>query len=109
MRLSASYSIDEGKTVKLDSVSAAYGYKSRGELLRGWLVFKLCSYTFLVNRLTTVIEAESKVETVLEGSVDVCSFSYWLCYATFSADDCSRTLCAPLCMVTSLLERIKLS
>jgi hypothetical protein len=40
--------------VKFDSISDAYGYKSKRELFRGWFVFKLCSYTSLVNHLSEV-------------------------------------------------------
>ena len=47
-------SIKNHEKVKFDSISDAYGYKSKRELFRGWLVFKLCSYTSLVNHLTPV-------------------------------------------------------
>ena len=40
--------------IKFDSISTTYGYKSTKELFRGWLVFKLCSYTSLVNHLSQV-------------------------------------------------------
>jgi len=40
--------------VEFDSISASYGYKSKRELVRGWFVFKLCSYTSLVNHLSQV-------------------------------------------------------
>jgi hypothetical protein len=42
------------ENISFDSISAAYGYKSRNELFRGWFVFKLCSYTSLVNHLSQV-------------------------------------------------------
>ena len=54
IRWSTSYALNRPTQVKFDSVSDAYGYKSKGELFRGWLVFKLCSYTSLVNRLNQV-------------------------------------------------------
>ncbi|CAF0731868.1 unnamed protein product [Rotaria sp. Silwood1] len=41
--------------VKFDSIAAAYGYKSKYELFRGWFVFKLCSYSSLVNRLSKLL------------------------------------------------------
>ncbi len=40
--------------VEFDSISASYGYKSKRELVRGWFVFKLCSYQSLVNHLSQV-------------------------------------------------------
>lgn len=40
--------------VNFDSITAAYGYKSKYELFRGWLVFKLCSYSSLINYLPQV-------------------------------------------------------
>lgn len=40
--------------VEFDSISTSYGYKSTRELFRGWFVFKLCSYTSLVNNLSQV-------------------------------------------------------
>ena len=40
--------------INFDSISTAYGYKSKRELFRGWFVFKLCSYSLLVNYLSEV-------------------------------------------------------
>lgn len=54
IRSSTSYAANRPSEVKFDSVSDAYGYKSKGELFRGWFVFKLCSYTSLVNQLNQV-------------------------------------------------------
>ena len=54
IRLSTSYAANRPSQVKFDSESDAYAYKSKGELFRGWFVFKLCSYTPLVNRLNQV-------------------------------------------------------
>jgi hypothetical protein len=42
------------KNIEFDSISTAYGYKSNRELIRGWFVFKLCSYTSLVDHLPQV-------------------------------------------------------
>jgi hypothetical protein len=53
---SSSQSLNDPSKVKFDSISDAYGYKSKSELFRGWFVFKLCSYTSLVNHLSKVNE-----------------------------------------------------
>ncbi|CAF3888602.1 unnamed protein product [Rotaria sp. Silwood2] len=52
IRSLASNSRENHEKVKFDSISAAYGYKSKRELFRGWFVFKLCSYSSLVNNLS---------------------------------------------------------
>ena len=54
IRSSTFYTPDKRSQVKFDSISTAYGYKSKSELFRGWLVFKLCSYTSLVDHLNEV-------------------------------------------------------
>jgi hypothetical protein len=40
--------------VEFNSILTAYGYKTKHELFRGWFVFKLCSYTSLINHLSQV-------------------------------------------------------
>ncbi|CAF1167857.1 unnamed protein product [Adineta ricciae] len=47
--------------VRFDSITTAYGYKSKYELYRGWAVFKLCSYTSLVNRLTQLLNVSRTI------------------------------------------------
>ncbi|UJR25210.1 hypothetical protein I4U23_006562 [Adineta vaga] len=47
--------------IRFDSMSAAYGYKSKYELFRGWFVFKLCSYTSLVNYLSQFIDVSRRI------------------------------------------------
>lgn len=47
--------INSSPKVDFESISAAYGYKSKSEIFRGWLVFKLCSYNSLVDHLGQVV------------------------------------------------------
>jgi len=54
IRSSASNLTKKYEKIEFDSILTAYGYKSKRELFRGWLVFKLCSYTSLVNHLSQV-------------------------------------------------------
>ena len=58
LRSSASNVTQPVQDIKFDSPTSAYGYKTTGELFRGWLVFKLCSYTSLVNHLSQVISCQ---------------------------------------------------
>ena len=52
--------IKTDEKIRFDSVSTVYDYKSTRELFRGWLVFKLCSYTSLINHLTQVNQLSSR-------------------------------------------------
>ncbi|CAF1180011.1 unnamed protein product [Rotaria sordida] len=52
VRALASNSKNNHEKVKFDSSATAYGHKSKSELFRGWFVFKLCSYSSLVNNLS---------------------------------------------------------
>jgi hypothetical protein len=59
IRLSASNLTKNHESVSFNSISDAYGYKSKYELFRGWFVFKLCSYTSLVNHLSQVKQSRN--------------------------------------------------
>lgn len=51
--------IKTDEKIRFDSVSTVYDYKSTRELVRGWFVFKLCSYSSLINHLTRVNQSIS--------------------------------------------------
>lgn len=92
IRSSTSFTVNQPSEVKFDSVSDAYGYKSKGELFRGWLVFKLCSYTPLVNRLNQV---EKLFLALSQKMTLVClspSSRFSMVYAVWSVDERSKVL-----------------
>ncbi|CAF1191634.1 unnamed protein product [Adineta steineri] len=61
IRSSVSNTTTNYENIRFDSISTAYGYKSKYELFRGWLVFKLCSYKSLVNHLSQLLAISNTV------------------------------------------------
>ncbi|CAF3494106.1 unnamed protein product [Rotaria socialis] len=61
VRFFASNIKENHEKVNFNSISAAYGYKSNRELFRGWFVFKLCSYSSLVDRLSQLLPISRKI------------------------------------------------
>ena len=86
VRTSTSNLVKTDEKIKFDSVSTVYDYKSTGELFRGWFVFKLCSYSSLINHLTRVKECLSL--TLIGFSND---FSYLQFHEQFLVNDYSNT------------------
>jgi hypothetical protein len=76
IRLSASNLTKNPDNVSFNSISDAYGYKSKYELFRGWFVFKLCSYTSLVNHLSQVKQRINFILIVFQINLVIYYFTY---------------------------------
>jgi hypothetical protein len=76
VRSTTSNLIKDHESVSFDSISAAYGYKSKRELFRGWVVFKLCSYKSFVNHLSQVNHCINLIFILFSKNLVIYYFTY---------------------------------